>query len=68
MRQKDLDQLHAIWATEVRDADTCELPGLEVAIGSVVRTIGYAQAFGANLNMAPLEDLVAQCQARARTP
>jgi hypothetical protein len=59
MRQKDLDQLADIWTTEVRDADTCEMPGLEVAIGSVVRTVKYARAFDANLDVTRLEELTA---------
>lgn len=68
MRQKDVDQLASIWATEVRDADTCELPGLEVAIGSVLRSVGYAQAFGANLDMTRLEALITECRRKATMP
>ena len=62
MRQKDIDQLADIWANEVRTLDPIEAPGMEVAIGQVVRTLKYAQAFNANLDFTRLEALVQDCR------
>ncbi len=66
MRQKDIDQLAEIWVNEVRFAAPIELPGLEVAIGQVVKTVGYSQAFNANLDLTALQALVDECIERQR--
>jgi len=68
MRQKDVNQLAAIWAIEVRDADVVELPGLEAAIGSVIRPLRYASNPAHPLDLSPLETLVRMLRERQSKP
>lgn len=42
MRQKDLDQLHDIVEKELEHVDAVELPGMELVVGQVIKSVSYS--------------------------
>ena len=64
MRQKDVNQLAAIWSKDIEFADRMELPGIESAIGAVIGPLAYASHHDRPLDLEPLRTLVRICKDR----